>query len=514
MRLTLADVVGEEEFGLALRSGSPAALTRPVEGAETVEVDRPEDLSTPGYIVLTTGVRLRGNPEGQRKLVIEAEARGVAAIGFGVGLGFRSTPRALLDEAGQRDFPVFEVPYDVPFRDIIAYINRSHFSEDFYSLKRTLALQNTLLGALDEARPEQALVNRLATIIGGSVVLYRPDGGVVAAAGDPPVLPIWEEIARRSGEPEVLGVDPWQVFVSPILVEGDVRFWLALASRSQPSLAGGITGPLVQVAERLLRLVELAREVGVMEERVRRSELLQELLDEGAGVSRERLELFGFEPDRCYRVVLIALSERAGRSVPASTPDLAEAARRIGNAATAGGQPHLVGEHQDHLALVVQDGAPVEAWIDLLTETGLDVWGAVGRPVAAPERLVDSRGDALLALAFLRRLRSPSGRVLRFEEFELADVLLSTAAPGQLRARSALLIDPLRAHPQLLESLVVWLDCDLNVNAAAERLHLHPNSLRYRLGRIEEVLGRSLHDLATIVDLHLAHRAETRLGPL
>ncbi len=107
MRLTLADVVSEEEFGLLLRSGSPVALARPVEGAETVEADRPVELSAEGYIVLTTGVRLRGNPELQRKLVIEAEARGVAAIGFGVGLVFRSVPRALLDEARRRDFPVF-----------------------------------------------------------------------------------------------------------------------------------------------------------------------------------------------------------------------------------------------------------------------------------------------------------------------------------------------------------------------------------------------------------------------
>jgi len=75
--------VSEEEFGLVLRSGSPAALTRPVAGAETVEADRPEELTARDYIMFTTGVRLRGNPELQRQLVVESEARA-------------------------RDFPVFE----------------------------------------------------------------------------------------------------------------------------------------------------------------------------------------------------------------------------------------------------------------------------------------------------------------------------------------------------------------------------------------------------------------------
>ena len=54
MRLTLAEVVSEEEFGLVLRSGSPAALTRPVAGAETVEADRPEELTARDYIMFTT----------------------------------------------------------------------------------------------------------------------------------------------------------------------------------------------------------------------------------------------------------------------------------------------------------------------------------------------------------------------------------------------------------------------------------------------------------------------------
>ncbi len=202
MRLTLAEVVSEEEFRLVLRSGSPAALARPVAGAETVEAERPEELTARDYIMLTTGVRLRGNPERQRQLVVESEARGVAALGFGVGLVFRSIPRALLEEARARDFPVFEVPFEVPFRDIIAFIDRSYLSDDFHSLKRTVALQNNLLGAMGEIRPEQALVERVATIVGGAV-LYRPGGAVLAEAGVVPVAAIWDQIARRGGAHDV-----------------------------------------------------------------------------------------------------------------------------------------------------------------------------------------------------------------------------------------------------------------------------------------------------------------------
>jgi purine catabolism regulator len=511
VRLTLADVVSEEEFGLLLRSGSPAALSRPVQGAETVEADRPVELSAQGYIVLTTGVRLRGNPELQRKLVIEAQTRGVAAIGFGVGLVFRSVPRALLDEARRRDFPVFEVPFEVPFRDIIGYINRSHLSADFYSLKRSVAFQNSLLGALEESRPEEALMARLATIVGGAAILYRPGGGVVAESGGAPVEAIAGEITRRGGPPEAFQVRGWQVFASPILVEGGLRFWLAMASHSgdTPGPPGrtelttdGITGPLVQVAERLLRLIELARDVGVMEERVRRAELLHDLLDprRAREVSVERLELFGFSPGAAWRVALLA---------PASE----DVVRLVGNAAAASGQPHLIGPQGPNVALVFQDGdLPVEGWVKAAVAQGLDVRAAVGRSVSEPELLAESRGDALLALDFLAGMGAPAGRVLRFEDFELIDALLCAADPGQLRARADLVLGPLRAHPQLLETLLTYLDADLNVNTAAARLHVHPNSLRYRLTRVEEELGRPLRSLATLVDLYVALRAEARFS--
>jgi purine catabolism regulator len=266
-----------------------------------------------------------------------------------------------------------------------------------------------------------------------------------------------------------------------------------------------LAGPVVEVAERLLRLIDLARDVGVMEERVRRSELLHDLLDEqrAKDVSPERLELFGFSKGP-WRVALL--------SAPSAQE---EAIRLVGNSAASSGTPHLLGRHHEHVALVVEGaGELLESWTASLAAAGLPVRAALGRAVELPSRLVDSGCDARLALDFLARTDAPPGRVLRYEDFELIDVLLSAADPTDLRARVDLVLDPLRDHPQLLETLVAYLGAEQSVNAAAEALHVHPNSLRYRLSRVEELLGRSLRSPATIADLYVALRAETRFGPL
>ena len=39
---------------------------------------------------------------------------------------------------------------------------------------------------------------------------------------------------------------------------------------------------------------------------------------------------------------------------------------------------------------------------------------------------------------------------------------------------------------------------------AAQAMHLHHNSLRYRLSRAEQLLGRSLKDPATIASVYFA----------
>ena len=58
--MQLADLLAEESFGLELLTGGADA---PVRGAHAVEVDAPARWLAAEWIMLTTGVRLRGNVE-------------------------------------------------------------------------------------------------------------------------------------------------------------------------------------------------------------------------------------------------------------------------------------------------------------------------------------------------------------------------------------------------------------------------------------------------------------------
>ncbi|MFF3748858.1 PucR family transcriptional regulator [Streptomyces sp. NPDC002018] len=105
------------------------------------------------------------------------------------------------------------------------------------------------------------------------------------------------------------------------------------------------------------------------------------------------------------------------------------------------------------------------------------------------------------------------GRVCAAGHQELAShVLLLPFVPDDVRrAFTARLLDPLRGYDrrhraELIPTLEAFLDCDGSWTRCAARLHLHVNTLRYRVGRIEQLTGRDLSRLEDKLDFFLALR--------
>jgi DNA-binding PucR family transcriptional regulator len=81
-----------------------------------------------------------------------------------------------------------------------------------------------------------------------------------------------------------------------------------------------------------------------------------------------------------------------------------------------------------------------------------------------------------------------------------------------LMAGDRRLVDPrvhdLRGHdPMLADTLRAYLDSFGDVAAAARWLHVHPNTVRYRVRRIERLLSTSLADPDVRLLLSLSLRA-------
>jgi hypothetical protein len=145
---------------------------------------------------------------------------------------------------------------------------------------------------------------------------------------------------------------------------------------------------------------------------------------------------------------------------------------------------------------------------------GLDDDGRLTLGVSAAVHSAEGLRGALEEARHARRVAAARpGRVSAAGHQELAShVLLLPFVPDDVRrAFTARLLDPLhdydrRHRAELIPTLEAFLDCDGSWTRCATRLHLHVNTLRYRVGRIEQLTGRDLSRLEDKLDFFLALR--------
>jgi purine catabolism regulator len=460
---TLGDLVAQEELALEPLTWPAAATNRAVAGAHSIEIEQPSSWLGPGWVMLTTGVRLRGNAASQRALVAELDEAGVAALGFGLDLGFKRVPAAVLEEAAARDFPVFAVPLRTPFREIVSSINRALLSSDLRAYQRLSSMQLYLLDALRDTDPRTAVVGRLATLLHASVLVLSPSGAVELAAGDAPAGALWAALHGRPAALAEFDAEGWHAVAAPV-----TREWLVVATHAG-DFANPLTKALVQATAPLLAATERLGVAVREQELAVRAALLGELLAPGGDLRslRARAATQGIDLAQPARVVVLS----------AGAEDLRLA-----------GAPHLLSGN----TVLVQG----EFTLPDSARAG------IGRPVGDLADVPDSHRDAELAL---RRLRfEPDRRVLSFEDFELGLLLISEAPPERIQPKIEAWMAPLRANPMLWDAVVAYFGHDQDVARAAQSLHLHPNSLRYRLARVEKLLGRSLKQPSAVAAIYIA----------
>ncbi|MEU7143492.1 helix-turn-helix domain-containing protein [Nocardia sp. NPDC046473] len=148
------------------------------------------------------------------------------------------------------------------------------------------------------------------------------------------------------------------------------------------------------------------------------------------------------------------------------------------------------------LSLLSVDGGTVLVPTTALTDAELDGFvqamaDAARVPITAtlvtarPDEVPSAARQAHELLDTAQRMGLAPG-VHRFAELALVHQL---SRPGVAREVLGNHLTPLDAHPELLETLQIYIDTDLSRLRSAEHLGVHPNTVDYRLRRIGELTG-------------------------
>ncbi len=135
MELTVESLIAE--LGLELVSGQESAQTH-VRWVHSTELPDPTPWLRGGELLLTTGMQLDG-PKVQREMIERLADHRIAGLGFGTGFAHKRLPAALVTAARKREFPLFEVPYELPFIAITERAFAQLVNERYEILQRNLA---------------------------------------------------------------------------------------------------------------------------------------------------------------------------------------------------------------------------------------------------------------------------------------------------------------------------------------------------------------------------------------
>ncbi|MEU9017425.1 helix-turn-helix domain-containing protein [Actinomadura sp. NPDC048394] len=152
-----------------------------------------------------------------------------------------------------------------------------------------------------------------------------------------------------------------------------------------------------------------------------------------------------------------------------------------------------------------------------LTEALLRDWIVVVGPTVPPARAAESMRWARHALAVTRRGHIDGTAVVRCMDHVpllvifTAEDLIAHAADSRLAPLRAL--TPAQAD-RLAETLLSLLENNFNATEAGNRLHVHPQTVRYRLRHLEELFGSDLQDPRRCLELEMILNARARTGAL
>src|SRR5579875_272508 len=487
---TLSDLVSHQP-GVRVLSGNRLLRTA-VRSVHSVDLEQPGRYLLPGEFVLTNGLWVGRTDPGT--WAADVAAAGGVAIGFGLGTPHAEVPEALIAACGIHELALLEIPETLSFSVIQDAFAERVTRDHALGIRRHLARTRTLLQDLTEGRGHRALLDTLRRETGLDAAFIGPGGRLLASAGAEPDAADAAEAeacARRGELPALIG-------------SAHSAFGAPSASLPTSTLVVGV--PLSEVSDEARLIIDQVVVYAALEDtraRERRKAsmaLTLELLDLAR---RGDLTAAGFTT----RLRALDLDPEGPLCVVASLNDL----DLVAYAAEGSELRHVFARQDDTTLLVAAPAADrdvVRTIVSIIEAGGDDPVVGAGSIATGAEGLRRSLREALSALA-LARSRAHGARVVDNVDIGSHVVLLDLVEPDVLDAFRRTVLGPVERWDAdhataLVGTLRAFLQSGGRWRETARALHVHHNTLRHRLARVEELTGRNLENTGDRVDFQLA----------
>ncbi len=498
--LTVSDVLGSPSFaGTQVLAGSEG-LDRIVSSVNVMENPDIVPWVKRGELLITVGYSISGSGADLTDLLESLDQKHLAGFAVKLGPYIPEIESDALAFADGRGFPVLALPAHVSFDDLIADVYAARGSLLLGGLYRRRDREQDLMNvALQGGGPAQ-VAERLSELVGREVLVLGLGNEVVAhhggTEGRVPAAGLLERSRHENAlsAPIVFG----STYVGQLYVFSD--------NGSGTSLSPG----LVPTCAKIMALAA-SREIAVASvDRQFRTEFLEQLLQNRLDRSEVERRCQALEWSLEFPAVVVSLSP----GTLDAAPYLERAQDMMAWFLRSRGLPSPIAIINGEVVAIIGGGDTTdleaiaeEAAQDVMTRSASSDWSAgVSKPISGPTGLEHGWDEAKVATRVTRKVRGP-GFAGRFSELGVFRLLaeVDTDALRQFAGEVlGELADGADGQLELRQTLTVLLDTNMNVAMTARLLHYHYNTIRYRVERLESILGPFMTDPTRRVELHVA----------
>ena len=533
-----------------------AGLDREITWVKVLESPETIDWLAPGELLLTVAFAIKDDRSAQASLVKDLARVGSSGLVIKPQRYLPEIPAEMLGQADEFGIPLIRIPEDVSYLEIMAPILERIINAQNAQLRRSIEIHRQFTHLAVTGEGVEAIVRTLGDLVESSVSLEDPAFRLLASHNVPGMTdPHRQETLKLQGTPpEVQRASPIKAMLREV-VEGRVprvvpafpEYGLTARRIIAPVMAGSECLGYLSIIDHPSHMEELAfmavehaatvlslelikqREVAEAEDRVR-GELVDDLLagsfgDEANAQRRARYLRYDLATPHLLLVVDIDQFARAIRERQYDEDKVLEVKHRLLQvvvAAAARKYPrHLVAAHSDSIILLVPapKDEPLSAGEELAgrileavadSDVGLTVSVAVGRLCLTPSDFRPAFQEAQRALHLMVRFGKRE-QVVTYDRLGVYRLLAQVEDRQGLEAFAHRVLGPLEAYDAahgtpLLHTLEVYLQRHGHLRQSSRDLHIHLNTLHYRLRRISEITRLDLKDADARLDLLLALR--------
>lgn len=538
--LDVSGVLALDALKTAQVVAGAGGLSRPIRWVHIVDIPDVVEWVQEGDLLLTTAFAFRERPELQERLVPALTAKRLAGLIVAVGRYVAHLPPAMLAQGDMLDFPLIELPWEVPFESVTRAVSQQIFARQVSLLTQSTQIHNTLTQLVLRGEGLPALANTLADLVGRSVTLEDPSFKIMAYATRGSTDPVRDDTINNGRTPSRvlqalrgLGIlDTLQHSARPVHVPSIPEVDLLYERIVMPIVAGGRTYGYAWIIAGESSLEELdytalehgatvaalimlqQRTVSETEQRLR-GDLLDQLLATGDHSSAlvEHARRLGYPLDAASHTALLVQS-RHGTAAPGDSLDLAAIVEKALRECAARSLVVARGDGVVALVSAARRPGPEQAADAICASAAQHGWSVtigVGASQSGPGSIARSYNQAEEALDLNLRLRNGEAGVYPFTDLGLFHWLYllqrddGVAADNRyVELISRLVEQDAHKGSALLQTLEGYLDSGGNALETARRFHLHRNTLGHRLQKIEQLCGLQLSDPMSRLNLQVA----------